>query len=555
MNNSIQKFETNSVDKFLNQRVGTVNTQSFWLPAANKDEGDKFYISDIQKMFVLPEEARKTNNTKVIGLSIAGATLVTAAGVFLLLKGGPKGIAKGFRKLRSYLETKILTSKLNTGKAPNKTMLYMLSTLENASAKAEAVNNFVSLKDVLFKKFMGKTKFTDKIHDGITRFFGKIGRRTVKSTYESTNGKFKEINALSKSASSKMAGKNLSEIVEIDGVKMTRGEWLEKIEKLNEEISAIFSDGFSDRALQGRLSKMMHSVDTLYDKFKEMRIFWSKDTLTTFIAESMLSGEKAAIKKGVRSYRRAISYNLSDMMESANAKILDISKVVGYKDSENMTKLGTLRGNIKEFVNGGGVDSIKKKQIIDNISDLRSSVEVLIKNEKIKPADKDAFLAIFDDLKNGIATYKEGKVENILNIYKKLLPEDEYEVVAHAYKDGVKSLDKSIRIETEDYMSKLRDLTLGSAPTDILTILTSLGVLGYHLGKSKDSDQRQSIALKYGFPAIAGVGVSLYCNAKLYAGSKSLVVGALSTWVLNRIGEWGDKKLKEVKAEKRKSQK
>ena len=550
MNNSIPKIQNNSVDKFLNSRVNTKDTRAFWLPAANSDEQDKFYISDIQKIFVTPEEARKTNNTKLIGLSIAGATVLTAAVIFFLLKGGPKGVAKGFNQLRNYLENKILTSKLNTGKAPNKTMLYLLSMTENASAQAEAVNNFVSFKDVLFKKFMGITKFTDKIHNGTTKLFGKIGRKTVKTAYGSTSGKFKELKALSENISSKVLGKNPTEMIEINGVTMTREKWLEKIGVLNEEISSVFSSGFSDSALQIRLSRMKHAVGNLYEKFKEMRVFWSKDTLTTFIAESMLSKEKAAIQKGVRAYRKAISYNLGDMLESANGKILDISKVIGYKDSENMAKLATLRGDIKDFVHGGGVNTIKKEQILDSITEIKDSVKVLIKDEKIKLADKEAFLAKFDELRSTIAEFKEGKVENILNIYKKLLPEDEYDIIAHAYKGGVKSLDKSIKIETEDYMSKLRDLTLGSAPTDVVTILASLGVLGYHLGKSKDSDQRQSIALKYGFPALAGVGVSLFCNARLFAGSKSLVVGALSTWVLNRIGEWGDKKLKSVKAKK-----
>jgi hypothetical protein len=555
MNNSVQKIETNSVDKFLNQRVGGVNTQSFWLPAKKEDEGDKFYISDIQKMFILPEDARKTNNTKVIGLSIAGATLITAAGVFLLLKGGPRGLAKGFNKLRDYLENKILTSKLNTGKAPNKTILYLLSSVESASERAEAINNFVSFKDVLFKNFMAKTKITDRIHNGTTRVFGKIGRRTVKNAYTSTAGKFKGLKTLSDSISDKILGKNPTEVIEIDGIALTREKWLEKIGVLNEEICSIFSSNFSENALMSRLVRMKHAVGTLYEKFKRMDIFWSKDSVTTFIAESLLKSEKTAIQKNVRSYRKAISYNMSDMLESANAKILEISKVIGYKDSENMTKLGTLKGNIKEFVHSGKFDDIKKQQILDNITELKHEAERLIKDEKIKPADKEAFLTVFDDLRKGIDGYKEGKVQNVLNIYKKLLPEDEYAIVARAYNDGVKSLDRSIKVETEDYMSKLRDLTLGSAPTDILTILISLGVLGYHLGKSKDADQRQSIALKYGFPAIAGIGVSLYCNAKLYAGSKSLIVGALSTWVLNRIGEWGDKKLKNIKAKKQPAQK
>ena len=58
---------------------------------------------------------------------------------------------------------------------------------------------------------------------------------------------------------------------------------------------------------------------------------------------------------------------------------------------------------------------------------------------------------------------------------------------------GVKNLDKSIKIETDDFISKVRDLALGSAPTDVLTILGGLGTLGYYLGKSKDSDERVSI--------------------------------------------------------------
>jgi hypothetical protein len=158
-----------------------------------------------------------------------------------------------------------------------------------------------------------------------------------------------------------------------------------------------------------------------------------------------------------------------------------------------------------------------------------------------------------EELQSGFANFEEGKIQQLLTIYKKILPQSEYEKIAEAYGNTVKSLDKSIAIETEDFLSKLRDLKLGSAPTDRLTILGSFAVLGYNLGKSKDNDQRQSIALKYGIPALAGLGVSLSCNAKLYAGSKSLMFGGVSTWLLNRIGEWSDSKLKEYKAQKSKA--
>ena len=129
-----------------------------------------------------------------------------------------------------------------------------------------------------------------------------------------------------------------------------------------------------------------------------------------------------------------------------------------------------------------------------------------------------------------------------------------FKKVKKIYNRGIKSLDKSIKIETEDFTAKIRDLAMGSAPTDMLTMVGSVGVLGYQLGKSDNKDQRTSIALKYGFPAIAGIAVSLYCNAKLYAGTKALIVGSISTWILNRIGSTSDEYIKNYKASKNKTQ-
>ncbi len=154
-------------------------------------------------------------------------------------------------------------------------------------------------------------------------------------------------------------------------------------------------------------------------------------------------------------------------------------------------------------------------------------------------------------MRNGFGAFEQGKTEKILNIYKHILPPNEYKTLEKAYKAQIKSLDKSITIETEDFVSKLRDLSLGSAPTDILSLLGGLGVLSYHLGKSEDNEQRTSIALKYGIPALSLIGVSLYCNAKLYAGTKGLLIGTLASAILNRIGTTADNLLKEYRHNKK----
>ena len=97
----------------------------------NKKEEEK--KSSLPKIQILtPEEARKTNNAKLIGLSIAGAVVTTAAGIFFVLKGGPKGVSKGFRKLQNHLEYKVQQSKLNNmSDTPiNRFYIYMIGKLD-----------------------------------------------------------------------------------------------------------------------------------------------------------------------------------------------------------------------------------------------------------------------------------------------------------------------------------------------------------------------------------------------------------------------------------------
>ena len=55
----------------------------------------------------------------------------------------------------------------------------MVKILDKVLSRSEAINNFTSFKDMLFKNLMNFSKFTGKIHDNITKLFEKIGRQTV----------------------------------------------------------------------------------------------------------------------------------------------------------------------------------------------------------------------------------------------------------------------------------------------------------------------------------------------------------------------------------------
>ena len=79
-------------------------------------------------------------------------------------------------------------------------------------------------------------------------------------------------------------------------------------------------------------------------------------------------------------------------------------------------------------------------------------------------------------------------------------------------------------------------MRLGSAPTDVLSILMTGGAVGYYLNKSDNKDEKCSVTIKYGIPAIGAIATSLYCTARLVSGGKAMFFGLISGWLMNKAG-------------------
>ncbi len=557
-----------TIDNKNNKPFGNVtikhNPSDYWLcqnyviqdTYTNKEQNkDKYKIK-----IVTPDEARKSNNFKVLGMSIAGATVLTAAVLFLLLKGGPKGLSKNFQRLRDYLDRKVQKLKLNNVGHENliKSYTFIIKSLDKAQQKFEAVNNFATVKDVSFKFLMSTTAIGAKIHNSITRMFEKIGRQAVINSYSRTAGSVAEAKAIRLNLGRNLLSKDSYKIIEINGVRQTKAQWVSQLDKMNDDLVGAYDTYFGRNVLTSRYLRIKKALSGLNDKFDSLKAFWSKDLVNSFMAENVISKEKLALQNNVRGFRKEISYSIVDLAKVLDEKIIKMSRAISYKDVDKIDKLRAVRHDIKTLVktiNTKGVNDTSalqlKAKVIEGIDSLKNSVSDSVKNKTMDEKVANDLLDGILDLKNSFVNYKQGKVEDMLDIYKKLLSDEDYKILEKSYKNSVKSLDKSINIETEEFVSKVRDLALGGAPTDILTILGSLATLGYNLGKSEDNEQRVSISLKYGIPTIAGIGVSLYCNAKLYAGSKSLLVGGISTIILNKIGVWADDLLKTFRQKKK----
>lgn len=129
-------------------------------------------------------------------------------------------------------------------------------------------------------------------------------------------------------------------------------------------------------------------------------------------------------------------------------------------------------------------------------------------------------------------------LKNIINAYKELLGENNisYKLLKKEFDSASTGLNKAVTKEM-DFVDMMRDVAIGSGPTDVLSVLGSFGAAAWGLSFAKDKDERISLTLKYGIPIVGAVTTSLLCTASLIAGSKSLIVGTLSGFLMNRIGE------------------
>ncbi|MBR1424835.1 hypothetical protein IJ579_04655 [bacterium] len=503
-----------------------------------------------------PEQARKTHNLKLIGISIAGATVLTAIGLVLLLKGGPKGLTKGFINLRNSLESKIQKARLENQKNPkiNKTYLFLIRVIDTLLTKTEAINNFTTLKDFAFKNFMKKNSFTAGIHSKITKMFERIGRQAVVNAYEATEKSFNNTSELIKLIEKRVLSSNPNAIVEINGESKTAAQWLQKLSQMNDEIVKLYERNFNRKTLLGRYTTIKGTTHKLENDFNNRGNFWfwSKDTLNKFVAESSISEAKQALQNSVKGFRRAISYSTDDLIKDCEGYILNIAKMLGYNDTTQVGRLRLIRQNINKLVKISDIKEQKaiRDSIFKEIDEFTNEILASLKDKKMPVDVAQKMLEDILELRTMLKDFRQGQVEEILSIYKKLLSPQEYKALEKSYERAIKSMDKAIQTETEDFVSKSRDLTLGSAPTDILTVLGAFGTLGYCLKDSNSKQERQSVLLRYGIPAIAGIGTSLYCNAKLFAGTKSMIFATLSSIVVGKIGSYSDKMLKKYYLQK-----
>lgn len=334
-------------------------------------------------------------------------------------------------------------------------------------------------------------------------------------------------------------------------------------EFLHEKFQNVSSELKTDK-LNDKYEKAQEKVNKLINKSQSLNnLGWFKDVLFlklmglnkyTKNLHSKITEkfDKISLKTVDNAYKLSEEtfsglFNMYD--ESA---IIRMAKAKGLDATEILQKIAEKRKNIQATLNsnfGASSRNERHQRMKDSMVNL---VDDFWKNLRSQKSYKSSIAEeLLVDSKNTLSkplyTAREniagagnklssGELKELLDLYKKILPESEFVKLEAQAKKSIETLDKAIDTDAVEYFDKYRDLVLGCAPTDTLSVIASLGSVGLGLSTAEDKNERYSVLLNVGLPIVGSVATTLYFTARLVSGFKALGLGLLSGFVFGQAG-------------------
>ena len=513
----------------------------YFLPSYIATRNDSFQAQTVQK--------QKEKKEKHLGKTIAFSALGVGAGILFLMRGLPKNAYKTLEKWSQKLENK-LAKQRKSGQVGKLEEFYTftLNKLNSFIGKAQSINNFVAVKDITFKKLMYKNKITQKIHEKITGVYEKIGRRTVNKSYDKAKSKLYGMFQTFEDYDDRILKNNKNNTEKIED--KTVQEWLDEIEKLKTKIRRTWNANYGARTREDRYSKIKDGMKNLTDEVWEatagnLNNLSKKEMYESFIAEEKLSGKKLKLMTDTLSSRYVITRDIDDIYKSTVDVVDSMTSFIKTRDKSSRDIIKDLRLKLEDWKKLSGKDETSKRTTLNNeINVLLKKLSSNIKeNSSTYGYNKETVKLLESNIK-GIGSIMgesgKGALQEIYTIYKKLLPREDYIKLKSSTSRNIKYLDDAISKETNSFFDMMRDLTMGSAPTDILSILGAIGAIGIGLSKAENKDQQNTVLLKAGIPAVGAIATSLYFSASLVSGGKAMMYGALSGLAISKLGSMLD---------------
>ena len=523
----------------------------------------------------LKESQKKKVKRRILFGSTIASTILTAGIVGLCLGKGIHGSAFKNR-LTSYTQKLAQDihelGEISVKDIPTRILYYSKKGLKKVLDTLQASSNITTFKDYGSNVVLNKTKPTRIFAQKTTKAFNSVVDRTLGKQYDLVGMDISDLTSLLDQHNiAKLRKLNQSQIVEIKGVTKTLGEWLDDLAIQSEKLANTYRDNFSLGARLKRDERRMQLLSDLPEKIKERffsngrKSLFNPENYRTYATEEIAKPIQKEFADKIIGAKKQISNNIQSITEQIKAKLNELSQTVKVDDKIIKTQTDELTALFKKFKECSGADeAIQRSKITAKITDVTIKIaEELKTSTKYSDEEKKVVLRILDEIKSEIsqngANGSKGALEEIMTIVKglngakisgqseSLISNDTYKKIKKLSERISSDIKRATDLETGEYFIKKSELVVGSAPTDVISVLVPIGAGAYAIAKGDSKEEKVSATLTTCVPLVGTFATFVYGTVKMLAGAKNLIFSAVSGALLGMFGDYCDKLYKKSK--------
>lgn len=482
----------------------------------------------------------------IIGISLGSVFLLGTIAFFIITKGFSGNIAKKLTKISDKAQKAIyeLNTQSQNLTLTQKQKLKMHKGVRHIADAMQASSNISAVKDSGINHYLRKWGL-GKVIDKINVFFkDKIVLKNKTVAYvEAETASVKFCNYLEKIAQ-----------------ETNSPELAQKAKEIMTGYMSKFSTQQHTKRAELVWNNLKGLDEQIYNSLyrKKGGFFKNLKQLRSYLTLDIANPKYLMVQKDLSATKSEISNSLNDVNNNIKQAMSDLKISINSQNNAAVSLIKELEGLLTESKKLNGLtESTERAKLFnemkENLDKLLNIAKGDLKNQKEFELAEKRISKMYDLIKP--QSYKKGIAQKAMTEIKEMFSEGknskEYKL-ANSYLEKMNSkLNYAISQEMTSY-EKLAELSVGSAPTDIIGILWPT-VLGAVLVVNADSkDKRISKALTQGIPILGGVGVTYYGMLRGFTGAKNLVLGLASMELLNVIGSQVDILVKKYRGEQKK---
>lgn len=499
--------------------------------------------------FKSEKEKQKRRKSLIIGGSVA--TVLAAYGAVFYRKNIMDAASKFIKDV--YAKKEALGQRYGKTHLPffDLVSYKVAKFLDKTLMSTQMFVNFSAMKDSISNKLARAFKM-GPLCDRLSAFWEKLASKAVKTNYSRCDKSLSKTHQQVLNITGQLkANSDLNKIVQVNGENYTVGQVLSIIEKNMRDVRNLYDKNFSLKSFEERNQFLKEGFQGINEKFfKEYTSFdyYKELGFTRFTVEEWLVPLKNSYQSLINKNKLTISNSPDDKFVETYNLLKSLDNLILPKDTKSRNILKGVITKLGEFRNAAVKEDVAQREFINSEISRRLNVlyEQISKNGE-HCYNKEVFgniQAMINNIEGILNNKNKGKLQETLEYLKAVLPEADYRKIKSQVNGTSEKFTKVTSAEGDLYFDKLRDITLGSAFSDIVFgMLTPMATMGLVLAMDDTKEERLSTILKLGIPLAGGIATSTAFLFLLASGGKALILSSLIGLGLNRIGTYADSKI------------